>query len=72
MEQSNGTMTAHKQNNDEKKRSSLIDLISTLFVELSSGCIDISIDFFQEGNQTLLELAHHGREGVMEITQIPK
>jgi hypothetical protein len=65
-------MTAHKQNNDEQKRSSLIDLISTLFVELRSRCIDISIDFFQEGNQTLLELAHHGKEGVNEITLIPQ
>ena len=55
-----------------KSRSSLIDLISTLFVELRSRCIDISIDFFQEGNQTLLELAHHGKEGVNEITLIPQ
>ena len=55
-----------------KSRTSLIDLISTLFVELSSGCINISIDFFQEGNQTLLELAHHGKEGAIEITLTPK
>ena len=55
-----------------ESRLSLIGLISTLFIELSSGCIDISIDFFQEGNQTLLELAHHGKEGVNEITLIPQ
>jgi len=55
-----------------KSRSRLIGLISTLFIELSRGCIDISIDFFQEGNQTLLELAHHGREGTIEITLKPQ
>ena len=55
-----------------KSISSLIDLISTLFVELSSRCIDISIDFFQESNQTLLELAHHGREGDNEMTLTPQ
>ena len=57
-----------------KSRSGLIKLISTLFVELRSRCIDISIDFYQEGNQTLLELANHGKEGerVNEITLIPQ
>ena len=55
-----------------ESRLSLIGLISTLFIELSSGCIDISIDFFQEGNQTLLELAHHGREGAIETILTPQ
>jgi len=55
-----------------KSRLNLIGLISTLFIELSSGCIDISIDFFQEGNQTFLELAHHGRKGAIEITLAPQ
>jgi hypothetical protein len=65
-------MIAHKKTMMGKSRSSLIDLISTLFVELSSRCFDISIDFFEEGSQTLLKLAHHGREGANEITLTPQ